>query len=53
MVTQETHDAIDWYMRFEDAKVMPVGGGWLDQTAVYTETMDVIRAAVSLARSKR
>ena len=53
MITGESSDAVAWYARLEDGKILPVAGGWLNQTAVYAQAMDTIRAASSQARQKR
>lgn len=53
MVTAETNDAVDWYMRLDDKGITPITGGWLDQSAVYVDAMDELRAAISKAREQK
>lgn len=53
LVTAETNDAVDWYMRLDSKGIMPIGGGWLDQAVVYVDTMDELRALVNRARESK
>lgn len=53
MVTREVHDLLDSYAAWDAHGVLPVAGGWLDQSRVWVRWVRIIGSERALIEEER